>query len=274
MPDGATSTLADQAGRFVQGSAPAPASRTALSALETALARLTEAAAELMAAACQSGQSASATIHGQLLDPAEVPVAAAALLTSGVRTVYAVTGRPDLLGLLTRGPLLQALGECGAQTKILCQDVLRTEMAGRRALRDLTLAGAQVATTPAPPPQIVIVDRQAAIVTVAESDDHGAAIAMLIRDRSVAGYLAAAVEAFWAIAAPLHEAVTSDGHDLSPADRTLLRLLANGMTQQEAARRLQLSARTVSRRTAELKRNLRAASPLQAGLEAARRGWL
>jgi DNA-binding NarL/FixJ family response regulator len=54
----------------------------------------------------------------------------------------------------------------------------------------------------------------------------------------------------------------------------LLRLLSEGMTQQEVARRLQLSARTISRRTAELKRNLGAASPLQAGLEAARRGWL
>ena len=54
----------------------------------------------------------------------------------------------------------------------------------------------------------------------------------------------------------------------------LRRFDIEGMTQQEIARRLQLSVRTISRRTAELERNLGAASPLQAGLEAARRGWL
>jgi DNA-binding NarL/FixJ family response regulator len=241
--------------------------------LESALAQLSKAAAELMAAYPPS-QSTGAPGHEYLLGPAEVPATAASLLISGGRTLHAVTGRPDLLGLLTRGPLLQALGESSVQTMILCQDVLRTEMAGRRALRDLALAGAQVATIPAPPPQIFIVDREVAIVTVAETNDRDAAGAVLIRDPSVAGYLAAAVESFWAIAAPWHDAVTSVGKDLSPADRALLRLLANGMTQQEAARRLQLSVRTVSRRTAELKRNLGAASPLQAGLEAARRGWL
>jgi DNA-binding NarL/FixJ family response regulator len=98
--------------------------------------------------------------------------------------------------------------------------------------------------------------------------------ATLIRDPFVAGYLAAVVDSLWAIATPLHDAVVRDDDGLSPIDRALLRLLADGMTQQEAARRLQLSVRTVSRRTAELKRELRAGSPLQAGLEAARRGWL
>jgi len=271
MLDGATRSLAYQTGSSFQGSDPAP-SGTAQFAFERALDQLSEAATRLMAA-CQSCQSTSTTSHGCPLSPSEVTATATSLLTSGARTMHAVIGRPDLLGLLTPGPLLQALGESSVQAKILCQDVLRTEMAGRRALSDLTLAGTQVATTPAPPPPVVIVDRQAAIVTVAEQDSN-AASAMFIHDPSVTGYMAAAFDAFWATATPLHDAITSDSNGLSPADRTLLRLLAEGMTQHQAARKLQLSARTISRRTAEFKRILGAASPLQAGLEAARRGWL
>jgi DNA-binding NarL/FixJ family response regulator len=271
--DGATRSLAYQAGSFAQNSGPAPGGRAELFAIKRALAQLSEAAARLMTA-CQSCQSTRTMAHGQQLSPSEVTPTATGLLTAGARTVHAVVGRPDLLGLLTRGPLLQALGESSAQTRILCLDVLRAEMAGRRALSDLALSGAQVATTPAPPPPVLIVDRQAAIVSVAEQDANGVPGAMLIHDPVVIGYLAAAVDAFWAIAAPVHDAITSDGDGLPPADRMLLRLLAEGMTQQEVARRLQLSVRTISRRTAELKRSLGAASPLQAGLEAARRGWL
>lgn len=271
--DGATRSLAYPAGSFAEKSGPAPGDRTEVFAIESALAQLSEAATRLITA-CRSCQITSTPPHSYPLNPNEVTATATGLLASGARTVQAVIGRPDLLGLLTRGPLLQALGESGAQAKILCLDVLRAELAGRRALSDLTLTGAQIATTPAPPPPVLIVDRQAAIVTVAEQDGNGAAGAMLIHGPSVTGYLAAAVDAFWAIADPLHDAITSDGDGLLPADRMLLRLLAEGMTQHEVARRLQLSVRTISRRTAELKRSLGAASPLQAGLEAARRGWL
>jgi hypothetical protein len=207
------------------------------------------------------------------LSPDEVTGAAAALLAQAAATVHAVIGRPDLLGLLGHRLLLQALHDCGAQARVLCQDVLRTEMSARSDLSDLTRAGAAVATIPSPPPQIIIVDRRAAIVTVSEREG-GRGGAVLIQDPTVAGYLAAAVDAFWAIAAPLHDVIVADSNGLLPSDRALLRLLSEGMTQQEAARKLQLSMRTISRRTAELKRVLGAASPLQAGLQAARRGLL
>jgi DNA-binding NarL/FixJ family response regulator len=273
MQDRAARPPAHQAGSFVFGSDLAPSLRAALPTPESALAQLNEATAGLMAA-YQSRQGAVGTGDGHSLRPGEATAAAARLLASGTRTVHAVTGRPDLVGLLTPGPLLQALDESSAEVKILCQDVLRTEMAGRRALRDLTIAGAQVATIAAPPPPILIVDGEAAIATIIEPDGYGAVGTMLIHDSPVTRYMAAAIDSFWAIAAPLHDEITSDGDGLSPADRALLRLLADGLTQQEAARRLQLSARTISRRTSDLKRALGAASPLQAGLEAARRGWV
>jgi DNA-binding NarL/FixJ family response regulator len=97
---------------------------------------------------------------------------------------------------------------------------------------------------------------------------------LAITGPSLAGYLAAAIEAFWLAATPLHLAVPADGNGICPADVALLRLLATGTTQQDAARRMHLSERTISRRVAYLKQRLDATSALQAGLEAARRGLI
>lgn len=60
MLDGASGSLAHQAGSFVQGSGPAPGDRTALLAFERALARLSEAATGLMTV-CRSCQGTSTT---------------------------------------------------------------------------------------------------------------------------------------------------------------------------------------------------------------------
>jgi DNA-binding NarL/FixJ family response regulator len=61
---------------------------------------------------------------------------------------------------------------------------------------------------------------------------------------------------------------------LSPTDRHLLRLLADGLTDEAAAKRLGISARTVRRIMADLMDRLGAESRFEAGVEAARRGWL
>ena len=53
-----------------------------------------------------------------------------------------------------------------------------------------------------------------------------------------------------------------------------LNLLAAGMTDQAAARHLQLSYRTTRRRVAELMVVLGAQSRFQAGVQAAHKGWV
>jgi DNA-binding NarL/FixJ family response regulator len=65
--------------------------------------------------------------------------------------------------------------------------------------------------------------------------------AFLLRDPGVAGYLVSAIDCFWAMALPLHDPSEAAGGGLSPVDQALLRLLAQGKTQQEVARSLQLS---------------------------------
>jgi len=60
----------------------------------------------------------------------------------------------------------------------------------------------------------------------------------------------------------------------SAGERALLRLLAGGLTDETAARRLGISVRTARRQMAALMGMLEASSRFQAGHKAAQRGWL
>jgi len=240
--------------------------------LEEALAHLGEVASKFVAA-YQSLQDAVAGGDRDRVSPADVPRAIAGLLAGATRSVVAVTGLPDPFGLLPPSTLLAEVAASGAEVRVLGPDRLRADRGGL-SLRALARSGAQVATVAVIPPAIVIVDRRAALVPLAELPEGNGGSAFLMRDPGVAGYLTSAIDSFWAMALPLHDADLAAEGGLSPVDRALLCLLAQGKTQQEVARILQLSVRTVSRRIADLKQELKADSPLQAGIEAVRRGWL
>lgn len=61
---------------------------------------------------------------------------------------------------------------------------------------------------------------------------------------------------------------------LSDRDRTIITLMAAGLTDEAIARRLRLSRRTVVRRITALLDRLGATTRFQAGVQAANRGWL
>ncbi|MGN2641186.1 response regulator transcription factor [Nocardia takedensis] len=60
--------------------------------------------------------------------------------------------------------------------------------------------------------------------------------------------------------------------DLSPREHTLLQLLGRGYTDEAAARRMNLSVRTVRRLTSQLMSQLGARSRFEAGVLASRTG--
>jgi DNA-binding CsgD family transcriptional regulator len=238
-----------------------------------ALDRLGE-VASLLVVAYRSLQDAVAGGDSDQVSPAEVPRAAAGLLAGASRTVLAVTGLPDALGLLPSSTILAGIAAGGAGVRVLGQDKLRADRAGGQLLSALARSGAQVATAPVIPPAIVIVDSRVALMAANEPYEGNAGSAFLLRDPEIAGYLASAIHSLWAMAMPLRDLSETTGEGLSPVDQALLRLLAEGKTQHEVARSLNLSVRTISRRIADLKQELKADSPLQAGMEAVRRGWL
>lgn len=94
----------------------------------------------------------------------------------------------------------------------------------------------------------------------------------LIRQRGLVEALTLWFEELWARAAPAPElGGASPSPDLR---RFLLQQLAIGAQDEQIARRLSISLRTVRRRVAEVMAELGAESRFQAGVEAVRRGWL
>lgn len=96
--------------------------------------------------------------------------------------------------------------------------------------------------------------------------------AMLLREASVVHACRTLFEELWARAT----AVPGYYDDRAPdgGRRQLLDLLANGVKDEQIARATGLSLRTVRRRVATLLADLGVDTRFQAGMEAARRGWL
>ena len=78
----------------------------------------------------------------------------------------------------------------------------------------------------------------------------------------------------WEVAKPLNAAALADLGLITADERALLKLLAAGLTDEAAARRLGRSVRTTRRQVAALMDKLGASSRFQAGHKAAERGWL
>ena len=92
-----------------------------------------------------------------------------------------------------------------------------------------------------------------------------------VRQRSIVAALSMWFELLWSRAAPVPE-LESGGH---PDERRfLLEQLMAGVTDEVIARKLGIGLRTVRRRIAALMSDLGVDTRFQAGVEAARRGWL
>lgn len=133
--------------------------------------------------------------------------------------------------------------------------------------------GTEVRVSPAVTRRLLIVDGRTAVVPI-DPDDRGAG-ALCLREPGVLDQLTALFELIWTDALPLGApAPETTPAELTATDRSLLRLLADGLTDDAAGKRLGISARTVRRIMADLMDRLGAESRFEAGVQAARRGWL
>ncbi|MEY9925419.1 DNA-binding CsgD family transcriptional regulator [Catenulispora sp. GP43] len=133
--------------------------------------------------------------------------------------------------------------------------------------------GSEIRLSPAVTRRLLIVDGKTAVVPI--KPNEASVGALCVREPGLIDQLTALFELIWMDAVPLGmPSVADSGATLSPTDRHLLRLLADGLTDEAAAKRLGISARTVRRIMADLMDRLDAESRFEAGVEAARRGWL
>lgn len=139
--------------------------------------------------------------------------------------------------------------------------------------RWLAERGTEIRLSPAVTRRLLVVDGRTAVVPI-EPDEPGIG-ALCVREPGLVDQLTALFELIWTEAVPLGMPAKSDSPaGLSPTDRHLLRLLGDGLTDDAAAKRLGISARTVRRIMADLMVRLGAESRFEAGVKAARRGWL
>jgi len=161
----------------------------------------------------------------------------------------------------------------GVAFRTLYQDSVRNDPPTIEHAHWLLERGGEVRTAPVLPQRMVIIDREQALVPLDPAASRKGALHV-----TEPGIVAALVDLFelaWATAVPLGAVRERDpSTGLSDIERELLRLLAGGLTDEGAGRRLGVSLRTVRRMMSSVMERLDASSRFEAGLKAAQRGWL
>jgi Helix-turn-helix domain len=151
------------------------------------------------------------------------------------------------------------------------------ELPGRlRAMQRLIQAGEQARVTSDLPVKMFLADNAIGLIPLERPDRADSAdSALVIHSSSLLDTLSALFELVWAAAVPVTFGV--DEPQAEPDDderRTLLGLLAAGLTDEAIGRQLGWHPRTVQRHVRRLMTELGAQTRFQAGLQAAHRGWL
>ncbi|MFD5462869.1 helix-turn-helix transcriptional regulator [Kitasatospora sp. NPDC127059] len=182
-------------------------------------------------------------------------------------------GAQSPASLAASKPLDDAALRRGVALLTLYQDSARHDSATLGYARWMTGAGGLVRTRPTLPPRMLIFDRRIAVLPIDPADTRLGALC--IREPGIVASLVALFEQTWHAAVPLGADRSRDtGTGLNASEQELLKLLAAGLTDEVAGRRLGISARSVRRQMAALMDRLDASSRFEAGLKAARRGWL
>lgn len=168
--------------------------------------------------------------------------------------------------------ILESAVARGVSVKVLCHDTARSGAAALAYAPRAAGAGAEVRTAPIPPLALVICDGEVALVPAIPERPQAA---LRITKPAIVAVLRAVFENSWDTATPLDAPISADERTgLAPGEQALLRLMAAGMTDEAAAKRLGVSLRTVRRQIQGLMTRLQATSRFQAGHNAAQRGWL
>lgn len=162
--------------------------------------------------------------------------------------------------------------ERGVLMRTVYLDSLRNNARTLAYVNWLAEHGGRVRTTATLPTRMIIIDRSTAVIPV--TSDDTAAGAVVLTGQGTITALCALFESIWAGAQPLGQAAVPDAHGLSPQEATTLRLLADGHTDDNIAKRLGVSPRTARRIATDLIERLDARSRFQAGVRAAQLGWL
>lgn len=218
------------------------------------------------------------------------------------REIHGASREVTLLGSgkLLASPL-KSVCESTLDRGIMLRCVLRSSTAGVpqpvNIVRDLLSNGAEFRTYPTLPLSFALIDRSTALFGAPPhplADDAHRRRMIVMQSPLVNEVLRSVFDHYWFQSSPfitetsknaadqerkpvvMHNAasIRSAAQPDNAQQTTLLRMLAGGMTDQAISRRLGVHERTVRRKVAEITANLQASSRFQAGVNAAKAGWL
>ncbi|GAA3438339.1 hypothetical protein [Kutzneria kofuensis] len=132
-------------------------------------------------------------------------------------------------------------------------------------LNRLAMAGVEIRFAPEPPDRMIIMDESVAVLPVDPADSRAGAV--VVRQAGLLRGLVRLFHHLWAAAETTEDVLDDE-------DRRVLKLLADGKTDETAAREIGMSVRHLRRRIARLMDVLKATSRFQAGAAATRKGWI
>ncbi|WP_327418477.1 helix-turn-helix transcriptional regulator [Streptomyces sp. NBC_01233] len=195
----------------------------------------------------------------------------------------ALEARTEVLTFMPGGPQSAAALEAaerndalvlgrGVAIRTIGLDLVREDPGTLRYSRALLAGGGAFRTVAALTTRMVLVDRTHGLVPIDPADSRQGALFL-----SAPGMIAPLVALFereWGAAVPLGADPSEAVYVPTEQERSLLGLLAEGHTDESAAGQLHISARTARRIMASLIERLGARSRFEAGLRAARLGWV
>ncbi|MGW0771827.1 LuxR C-terminal-related transcriptional regulator [Streptomyces sp. NPDC002676] len=166
----------------------------------------------------------------------------------------------------------QNLLERGIRMRTVYLDSVRNDQRTVAYVNWLAERGGEVRTVGSLPIRMILFDRATAVIPV--SSDDTAAGAVVLTGEGMLTALCALFENVWVGAQPLSRVAARDDRGLSAQNATVVRLLAEGYTDEAIAKRLGVSPRTARRLATELMERLGARSRFEAGVRAVQQGWL
>jgi DNA-binding CsgD family transcriptional regulator len=181
--------------------------------------------------------------------------------------------RPPYIGGLGANDIESELLATGLRYRCV-YDRAGLDMPGRlTAIRGLMEGGEQARVAAAVPVKMFVADDKLGLISLDRPVTSDSAL--VIHGSSLLDTLIALFEEIWSDAVPMRfdapEAANSPRHE---HHRTLLGLLAAGLTDEAIARQMEWHPRTAQRHVKSLMTELGAQTRFQAGLQAVRRGWL
>ena len=159
------------------------------------------------------------------------------------------------------------LAERGVRLRTICPPQVRSGRVLWAYVEECAARGEEFRLVDPLPPRMIVCDREVAVLPVDPEDpDRGVHV---VWSASLVSALVALFEALWPTGTPLFGGSGAHRHD-----PRLLALLAAGAKDETIARNLGKGLRTVRREVAELLTDLRATTRFEAGVAAARRGWI